>query len=54
MVTLEVANHANMSTNIKVRIEEMERELYEVFNYVYFFGFTQVEKLELGVYLSHS
>ena len=51
MVTLEVANYANMSTYIKMQIEEIERELYEVSNYVYFFGFTQVEKLELGVSL---
>ena len=54
MVTLRVANYANMSTDIEVRIEQIERELYEVFNYLYIFGFTQVGKLELGVSLSHS
>ena len=54
MVTLEVANYANMSTDIKMQIEKIERELYEVFNYAYFFGFTQLGKLELGVSLLHS
>ena len=53
MVTLRVANYANMSTDIKVRIEQIERELYEVSNYLYILGFTQVGKLELGVSLSY-
>ena len=54
MVTLRVANYANMNTGIKVRIEQIERELYKVFNYLYIFGCIQVGKLELGISLSHS
>ena len=54
MVTLRVANNANMSTDIKIWIEEIERELYEVFDYLYSFGFTQVGKLEMGVFSSQS
>ena len=54
MVTLRVANYANMSTDIKLQIEQIERELSEVFNHLYIFGFTQVGKLELSVSLLHS
>ena len=49
MVTLRVANYANMSTDIKEQVEQIEGELYEGFNYLYILGFTQVGKLELGV-----